>query len=171
MKSNLQKIRSKFILSAEIITSYIKRFFFQSAWLQDSQTFITYTMQFLFYFQKSSFMLVTVACQISFSSGWPARALKPGSSTLAWPMKTPHWLLMPSWKEHRNSSYDHYYMILMSLSTLSNKTFGFLILYISILPVSKIFLENNLWCFEMVSQHKDTYLVVHKYKYSFLHCH
>lgn len=105
-----------------------KKIFFQSAWLQDSQTFITYTMQFLFYFQKSSFMLVTVACQISFSSGWPDRALKPGPSALAWPMKTPRWLLMPSWKEHRNSSYDHYYMILMSLSTLSNKTFGFLIL-------------------------------------------
>lgn len=94
------------------------------------QRFNTYTRQFIFYFQKSSFMLVTAACQILSFSGGPDRALKPGSSTLAWPMKTLAWLLMLSWKEHRNSSHDHYYTILKSLSTLSNKNSGFLIIYV-----------------------------------------
>lgn len=144
MKSNLQKIRSKFILSAEIITSYIKDFFSQTDCRIPRQRFITYTMQFIFYFQESSFMLVIAACQVLFSSGWPDRALKPGSSTLAWPTKPFHWLLMLSWKEHRNSSHDHYSTIFTSLSILSNKTFGFLITYISPLLMLKVFLKNNL---------------------------
>lgn len=129
MKSNLQKIRSKFILSTEIITSHIKDFF-QSVWLQDAQTEIQYLHKAIYILFSEIKLYVSNSSLSDFILRWRTRqSTKAWSSTLAWPMKTLAWLLMLSWKEHRNFSHDHYYTILKSLSTLSNKTFSFLITY------------------------------------------